>query len=50
METLLEKGEEHTTFGGVGIWIRVWGRRGTSLIRNGDPPQDHHKALGMVGL
>jgi hypothetical protein len=24
--------------------------RGTSLIRNGTPPQNHHKAIGVVLL
>jgi len=24
-----------------------WKYRGTSLIRNSNPPQDHHRALGL---
>ena len=40
-------------FGGrwsTGEQGRVEVHRGTSLIRNGDPPQDHQRALGIVLL
>ena len=45
---------------GKGVEVRVWGfgvvvsgrrgYRGTSLMRNSSPPQDHHKTPGIVLL
>ena len=36
--------------GTPGLGFGVGGYRGTSLIRNRTPPQDPHRALGMVLL